>query len=208
MSNYVATDLSPKKYHPWFSSPAEVVGQLVRMRAFCGVGTGGIDDDVFVGNKKGYSLVKVIRVAQKDNSQVASSAYVTLMKEIKAGFGRTLSHIPSIFGVSRQTLYNWLSGELPREIHHEKILQLAAAAKIFQEKNFKPTAQNINRILTKGHSFKELIRAGEDGKECAAKLIYLESASINKNKRIEKILEGRASKNNAAKKIVALDFGE
>lgn len=208
MSNYLAADLASKKYHPWLSATAEIEVNLVHMRPFCGVGTGGFDDEVFARNKKGYELFKVIRVISKDNAQISSSAYVPLMKEIKTGFGRTLSHIPSIFGVSRQTLYNWLSGELPREIHQEKILQLAAAAKIFQEKNFKPTAQNINRILTKGLSFKELIKLGEDGKECATKLIYLESAGINRGKRIKKILDGKPIRNNAVKRIVALDFGE
>jgi len=110
------------------------------------------------------------------------------MQEVQDGFGRTFSHLPAIFGVSRQTLYNWLKGENPKEIHLPKLEQLAAAAQIFAEQRVKVTAQALNRRLDRNLSFIELLAQGADGKSMAEKLIRLETTGQRKRQQLSELL--------------------
>ena len=87
--------------------PVAVGGHLSR---FGGVGTGGTEGIDFVTSRQGYSSFVIIK-AEVAASPEPYAPYADLMKEVKAGFGRTMSYLPSVFGVSRQTLYNWLNGE-------------------------------------------------------------------------------------------------
>ena len=76
---------------------------------FGGSGTGGIEGLQFVMSRQGYSPFAILKM-EPTTAREIYAPYTDLMKEVKAGFGRTMSHLPSVFGVSRQTLYNWLSG--------------------------------------------------------------------------------------------------
>jgi transcriptional regulator with XRE-family HTH domain len=119
--------------------------------------------------------------------------YTDLMKEVKAGFGRTMSYLPAVFGVSRQTLYNWLNGEVPKEQHQGKLVHLAAAARVFIEAGFKPTALSLDRTVANGKSFIELIGQGADGKESAEKLIRLEKRGASARAKLDALLGDRSS---------------
>lgn len=76
-----------------------------------------------------------------------------------------LSRLPEVFGVSRQTLYNWLAGETPKEAHQERLRQLVAAAAVFTEHGFRPTAAALDRTVSQGKSLLELLRDGANGSE-------------------------------------------
>ena len=60
----------------------------------------------------GYDLFPIERATAMPLVDL-SQRYVKLMRDIQSGFDRTLSRLPSVFGVSRQTLYNWRAGETP-----------------------------------------------------------------------------------------------
>jgi transcriptional regulator with XRE-family HTH domain len=124
----------------------------------------------------------------------AFTQYTDLMKDVKACFGRTMSHLPAVFGVSRQTLYNWLNGEIPKEQHQGKLVQLAASARVFIEAGFKPTALSLDRTVTHGKSFIEIIGQGADGKESAERLIRLENRGASTRAKIDALLGERLTK--------------
>jgi transcriptional regulator with XRE-family HTH domain len=136
-------------------------------------GTGGVEGVHFVMSRQGYSPFAILKV-EPAAAQDAYAPYTDLMKEVKAGFGRTMSHLTAVFGVSRQTLYNWLNGETPREQHQGKLVQLAAAARVFTETGFKPTALSLDRTVAQGKSFIELIGQSADGKKTAERLVRIE----------------------------------
>lgn len=157
---------------------------------FGGSGTGGIEGVHFVMLRQGYSpfaILKVEQVAKQDTY----APYTDLMKEVKAGFGRTMSHLPAVFGVSRQTLYNWLNGETPKEQHQSKLVQLAAVARAFIEAGFKPTALSLDRTVAQGKSFVELIGQGADGKETAERLVRIEKRGTVAKAKLDALLGGR-----------------
>lgn len=157
---------------------------------FGGSGTGGVEGVHFVMTRQGYSsfeIQKVERVAPQDTY----APYTDLMKEVKTGFGRTMSHLPAVFSVSRQTLYNWLNGETPKEQHQDKLVQLAAAARVFTEVGFKPTARALDRTVAHGKSFLELIGQGANGKETAERLVRIEKRGAAARGRLDALLGDR-----------------
>ena len=157
---------------------------------FGGSGTGGVDSVYFVMSRPGYSSYAILKV-EPAAAQETFAPYTDLMKEVKTGFGRTMSHLPAVFGVSRQTLYNWLNGETPKEPHQGKLVQLAAAARAFTEAGFKPTALSLERTVAQGRSFVELIGQGADGKETAEKLVRIEKRGTVAKAKLNALLGGR-----------------
>lgn len=156
---------------------------------FGGSGTGGIEGVHFVVSRQGYSPFSILKVELAVEDTYAP--YIGLMKEVKAGFGRTMSHLPAVFGVSRQTLYNWLNGETPKEQHQGKLVQLAAAARVFAEAGFKPTALSLDRTVAQGKSFIELIGQGADGKETAERLVRIEKRGAAAREKLDALLGDR-----------------
>lgn len=154
-------------------------------------GTGGIEGVQFVMSRQGYSPFVILKMDPTTVRDIYSP-YTDLMKEVKAGFGRTMSYLPAVFGVSRQTLYNWLNGEIPKEQHQGKLLQLAAAARVFIGAGFKPTALSLDRSVVHGKSFIELIGQGTDGKETAERLIRLEKRGVSARAKLDALLGDRS----------------
>src|SRR5690348_12410745 len=113
------------------SQPLPVIG---------GAGTGGIESGDYYRRmyllQIGYQAFLVVVPPAK---AAEPALYAELMQVIKAGFGRTMTRLPEVFGVSRQTLYNWLNGETPKPVHQERLRQLAEAARMFSALGFKPT---------------------------------------------------------------------
>lgn len=159
--------------------------------SFGASGTGGFEGVQFVLTRQGYNAFKILDV-ENVNSEEAIAPYADLMKEVKVGFGRTMSHLPAVFGVSRQTIYNWLNGEIPKEQHQAKIVQLAAAARVFVDAGFKPTALSLERVVEKGSSLLELIAQGSDGKEVANRLVRIEKRGASAREKINSLLSDKA----------------
>lgn len=157
---------------------------------FGGSGTGGVESVSFFMSRQGYSPYAILKV-ELAAAQDTYAPYTDLMKEVKAGFGRTMSHLPAVFGVSRQTLYNWLNGETPKQQHQSKLVQLAAAARVFTDAGFKPTALSLDRTVAQGKSFVELIGQGADGKETAERLVRIEIRGAAAREKLDALLGDR-----------------
>ena len=168
------------------------VAEGASLPCFGGSGTGGVESVCFVMSRQGYSPYAILKV-ELAAAQGTYAPYTDLMKEVKAGFDRTMSHLPAVFGVSRQTLYNWLNGETPKEQHQSKLVQLAAAARVFTEAGFKPTALSLDRTVAQGKSFVELIGQGADGKETAARLVRIEIRGAAAREKLDALLGDRTT---------------
>jgi hypothetical protein len=120
-----------------------------------------------------------------------AAPYAELMQVIKSGFGRTMTRLPEVFGVSRQTLYNWLNGETPKPAHQEKLQQLAEAGRIFSELGFKPTSLALDRTIMRGKSLLQLLSEGADGRDAAKKLVRIVQRGNEARAKLDEILGGR-----------------
>lgn len=155
-------------------------------------GTGGVEGVQFGLSRQGYAAYTILK-SPPVTLEVSYAPYADLMKQVKSGFGRTMSHLPAIFGVSRQTIYNWINGEAPKEHHQAKIVQLAAAARVFIEAGFKPTALTFQRTVAQGKSFSELLALGADGKEAAERLVRIEKRGLSARAKLDALLGDKNS---------------
>jgi len=152
--------------------------------SFGGAGTGGLQAaDV----RDGFGYKPFILIAPDSK---ANSPFAKQMEDVRAGFGRTMNRLPNVFGVSRQTLYNWLEGETPREQHQGKLRELAAAARVFTELNFRPTALLLERNVADGKSLLQLLAAGVDGRETARKLVHIAQRGAAAREKLDALLGG------------------
>lgn len=161
------------------------------------VGTGGMENGSYYLKRMGYQPLQVVPL----EAQAAETSFAKMMQEVKAGFGRTMTHLPAVFGVSRQTLYNWLDGEIPKEIHQPKLVQLAAAARVFFELGFKPTSLSLERTVSNGKSLLQLLSEGADGQETAKKLIRISQRGVEARAKLNQLLDGRRAQTDES------DFG-
>lgn len=152
-------------------------------------GTGGSATWEFWERRFGYGAIALSPTSQPT---AAVGAAQQSMQTVREGFGRTMSYLTEVFGVSRQTLYNWLSGEkAPSPEHEGKIGQLEAASKRFMELGFKPSSSHLTRTLAQGKSFLALLAAGGDGAATADKLVKLVRRGQGSRARLEELLAGR-----------------
>ena len=156
------------------------------------VGTGGLNTGNYYQSKSGYRPFEVVQAAQGATAAAQEAPFALLMEDIRAGFGRTMSRLPEVFGVSRQTLYNWLSGEkTPKEQHHAKLHELAAAAKVFQTAGFKPNSATLDKAVVNGKSLLELIGEGANGQETANRLLRVLKRGSEARAKLDDILGDR-----------------
>jgi transcriptional regulator with XRE-family HTH domain len=157
-------------------------------------GTGGVESDDYYRRmyilQIGYQAFLVVAPVQSPDL----APYADLMQEIKSGFGRTMTRLPEVFGVSRQTLYNWLNGETPKPAHQEKLKQLAQAARMFSVLGFKPTSLALDRTITRGKSLLQLLSEGADGRDAAKKLVRIVQRGNEARAKLDDLLGGRKSR--------------
>jgi len=160
---------------------------------FGDVGTGGVKWLFFNEESRGYKEILLIKPHGESLKKTLETPYASLMENIQTGFGRTFSRLPVVFGVSRQTLYNWLSGETPKEKHQGKLIQLANAADVFVREGFVPTPSTLSRTVLNNKSLLELLRDGANGGEMAEKLIRISKKGDEAKARVKTLLQGRNS---------------
>jgi transcriptional regulator with XRE-family HTH domain len=189
----VSTDFAAVHYRPVpaIYSRAQVLERPLPVQV---VGTGGVASALFVRQAFGYQAYEVLEQPQL----IENAPYAELMGQVKAGFGRTMSRLPEVFGVSRQTLYNWLEGETPKVAHQERLRQLAEAAEVFAGLGIKPTTPMLDRTVAQGKSFLQLMAAGAGGQETATKLSRIVQRGNDSRAKLDRLLAGRRAKLSAS----------
>lgn len=177
-------------HQPLASQPLPAIG---------GAGTGGVESGDYYRRmyllQIGYQAFLVV-VPQPPAPE--ATPFAELMQVVKAGFGRTMTRLPEVFGVSRQTLYNWLDGETPKPVNQEKLRQLAEAARMFSALGFKPTSPVLDRTISQGKSFLRLLSDGADGREAAKKLVRVVQRGSEARSKLDDLLGGRRARLDAS----------
>lgn len=148
----------------------------------------------------GYTTVQYYLAPPSDNE--LPSPIVERMRMIRSAFGRNFSRIPAVFGVSRQTLYNWLQGEQPKIAHHARIESLAEAAEVFLACGYTPNYSDLGRTVRDGKSFIELISQGANGRCLAKDLMWLIYRGMESRKKLDSMLA-----KTSAPRLTPADFG-
>lgn len=170
-------------------------------------GTGGNSTIRFFQERYGYQLFP-LEEQPADSPVAAVATFADLMLDVRSGFGRTMTRLPVVFGVSRQTLYNWLKGEVPKEAHQAKLIELAAAARVFSAAHFTPTAPMLDQTVAHGKSFLTLLAEGVDGTDIANRLMKIVNRSWDARARLDAALTGRPKAQPITSDIGAPAFDE
>ncbi len=166
-------------------------------------GTGGNSSVDLIRSRFGYRPpFSILEQPDDPPAGTTTPSCANLMREVISGFGRTLSRLPVVFGVSRQTLYNWRDGERPKEAHQAKLIQLAAAARTFSAAQFTPTSPMLDRTVTQGKSLLTLLAEGADGADTANRLMNIVNRDRAADARLDAILADRPKVT-----LTASDFG-
>jgi transcriptional regulator with XRE-family HTH domain len=155
------------------------------------VGTGGQLNEAYLRERTGYQFHFVVLSAVADRRGPSAGLFASEMEDVRRGFDRTFSKLPEVFGVSRQTLYNWLHGDTPREQHHARVRELAVAARVFLSQEIRPTVGQLERPIRSGKSFLQLIAEGADGAASATDLVRTIERGRRDRSRLDDLLGDR-----------------
>lgn len=184
-SQFRDTQAPPFPIPPYNLSQEEPQARIIIV---LGAGTSGNDSIERYRSGIGFQLFQLIYSQPQQQSVSDSEFYSSLVRHITAAFGRNMTRLPAVFGVSRQTIYNWRKGEIPKDVHRVKLVELADAASVFSEANFKPTAAMLNRTVAHGKSLLSLIAEGAGGSETAKSLMKIVERGQNVRARLDKAL--------------------
>lgn len=84
-----------------------------------------------------------------------------------------VSDLATLFGVTRQTIYNWQGGEQPKDEHLVKLEDLARAADIIAAEGLPNAGQLLQRKISNGKNLLDTMRAGGSASAAAQKLVQI-----------------------------------
>ena len=188
LSNHATTEEAVHAHRrPWPSLRAKAPEQSGYWPSQS-AGTGGIVAVTFIRQELGYRRFEVVAEGTEAPRPPVS---VEWMQRVKEGFGRTMSRLPQVFGVSRQTLYNWLKGETPSAGHEARLRELVAAADVFRKRGITPTSPMLLRSILNDKNFLELLAGGADGRDTAEKLVRIVRGGEGSRGKLEQLLAGQ-----------------
>lgn len=91
-----------------------------------------------------------------DNSVVVPRTTAEDLIRVRTVLKPTVSELAKVFGVSRQAIYNWQSGEEPQPIYANKIKDLAAAADVIAGEAVTLNGHILKRKISNGKTLFEI----------------------------------------------------
>jgi orotate phosphoribosyltransferase len=102
-----------------------------------------------------------------------------------------MSDLVNLFGVSRQTIYNWQTGEQPSLDNAARLDDLAKAVDVIVAEGIKTPSQLVKRKLVGGKTLLETVRDGGSASEAAHSLVRIVKREIEQSKALESRLGRR-----------------
>lgn len=136
------------------------------------------------------SLNPVLKVYLQESNDIVATTADNLAK-IRDVFKPAISDLANIFGVSRQAIYNWISGEEPIDVHARKIKDFADAADLVNESGLLISGHVLKRKIVDGKSLFELVESGASAKESMLNLLKILKRETEQRKQVEQRLAKR-----------------
>ncbi len=154
-------------------------------------GTGGLADANYLVKRqaRGYQFTQFDGIPNNSASAVRSSA--DNLARIRDVLKPTVSELANIFGVSRQTIYNWQAGELPSAENASRLEDLARVADMFAAEGVSSSAQILRRTVSGGNSLLDIVRDGGIAHEAARALVQVARRETEQRKTLASRLAGR-----------------
>lgn len=103
-----------------------------------------------------------------------------------------VSDIATTFGVSRQSVYNWLNGEPVAQENAAKLRDLAQAADVLAHEGIPKNSALLKRKLPNGKTLMQIAQAGEPAREAALTLVRIYKREAAQRERMTARFANRA----------------
>jgi transcriptional regulator with XRE-family HTH domain len=155
-----------------------------------------------VGTGGELSLESLQRSAQRAqhmvpvNEEVAGVEQIRTHSEnlsrIREVLSPAVSDLATTFGVSRQSVYNWLNGEPVAEENAAKLKDLAQAADVLVHEGVSINAALLKRKFANGRTMMQVAQAGESARDAALLLVQIHKREAVQRERINARFANRA----------------
>ena len=111
-----------------------------------------------------------------------------------------VSDLATTFGVSRQSVYNWLNGDPVANENAAKLQDLAQAADVLAHEGVSINAALLKRMFANGRTLMQVAQAGESARDAALILVQIHKREAVQRERMN------ARFANRAKTLASADF--
>lgn len=156
-------------------------------------GTGGITDIRYLNSRQeqGYKFTFIVNLPSPTiRDSHLSVQHLTRIKQIMKP---SIAELATLFYVSRQTIYNWLSGEEPTIENVNKIENLLKTANFLADAGL-TSSQLLKRKIIGTQSLFDIIQKGGSSFEAAQKLVNIIQNETKQRTLLDERLKGRKSK--------------
>ena len=95
-----------------------------------------------------------------------------------------VSDLATTFGVSRQSVYNWLNGEPVANENATKLQDLAQAADVLDHEGIEVNAALLKRKFANGRTLLQVAQAGESARDAALQLVHIHKREAAQRERM------------------------
>lgn len=158
------------------------------------VGTGGEASPDYLAqrNERGYGFSEI--KSPKLNLRASTlPSFAQHLEFIKRTFGASISGIASVFGVSRQTIYDWQNGAVAAASSQSKLTDLLAAANVLVASGVIASGPLAKRVIREGKSLLEICRDGGSATAAARSLVAIIQSEHKQRQALSARLSGRIS---------------
>lgn len=188
--------------HGWFADQKPSTGAVfdwnkVLASIMLGVGTGVFTPDIEfcrqILKHDSISNIAIPGLVELNQSEPSTTIFSPKhqMEQICKVFSPAISELAIAFGVSRQTIYNWLNDKPVDSIYLDKLQDIASAAEIFAESGIPMTGWLLKRKIIEGKKLLEFVRDGGSAQKAVNHLVEIVRIESEQRKRIDARLAGR-----------------
>ena len=138
--------------------------------------------------RQGPQMVSVVEVAEVEQVRTP----VENLSRIREVLNPAISDLATTFGVSRQSVYNWLNGDPVAEENAAKLNDLAQAADVLAHEGVAISAALLKRKFANGRTLMQVAQAGESARDAALMLVQIHKREAVQRERMDARFANRA----------------
>ena len=155
-----------------------------------GIGTGGelSLEHLQRSTRQAQQMVSVVEVAEVEQVRTPSEN----LSRIRKVLNPAVSDLATTFGVSRQSVYNWLNGDPVADENAAKLHDLAQAADVLAYESVGINAAMLKRKFANGRTLMQVAQAGESARDAALMLVQIHKREAVQRERMDTRFANRA----------------
>lgn len=146
------------------------------------VGTGGelSREHLQRGAHQSQHMMSVNSITEVERVRTPSENLSRIREVLKPA----VSDLATVFGVSRQSIYNWLNGDPVADDNAKKLEDLAHAADVLVHERVNINAALLNRKFANGRTLMQVVQAGESARDAALMLAQIYKREAEQRERM------------------------